>query len=178
MIANSMTLTEASGSSNEGTYTVALKGQPSGAVSVAGGDMTVEYVTVTIKDEEPGVSATSVAVQENLTAGAGRTGTWGRAVVLDSRLRAGDSIGIEVTSSNTGAVAVSGPSTPLTMGTAQGDADGGDEAVTVSHCIHAAADSGHPTTLMIDSLTVAVRIDIADVPADMDGDGTNEGRPH
>lgn len=46
---NRATLTEASGSSNEGTYTVALKRQPSGAVtvSVAGGGMTVVIDTDT-----------------------------------------------------------------------------------------------------------------------------------
>lgn len=52
-----------------------------------------------------------------------------------------------------------------------------EPGVTVSHRLDAAADSGYLMALMIDSLTVAVRIDIAAVPADVDGDGSNEGRP-
>ena len=129
--------------------------------------------TLTITDDETAgvtLNPTSIALQENPNAGGTNRNVGRYTVVLDTALAAGDTVGVGVTSADTGAVAVAPGTLTYTASTwntaqtvvvtAQGDADGGDESVTVSHRITTGAgDSGYPTSLSVASVTVTVTDD-------------------
>ena len=138
----------------------------------------INAVTVTIDDDEtPGVtlSAMAVTVNEDPAVGGGTTAHEGTyTVVLDAGLKAGESVAVEVSSGDANAAQVVSAGgtlgstaqvtfTPSTWNTAQTDADGRDEAVTLSHRIATASvSSDYPATLTVAPVTV--NVDDKDTP--------------